>query len=176
MDLVGHQNIKKPCQSVLPSFTPTLSQKPPKTVQKSISECTPVPQPNSGPGGFRTSRFESPKLINSLFLLSGRLPQGIAHRELHFSILNKQGTRVQKQLFPILAKRMVSPMKHFSNASPLGEALGLQPPRGLAAAFSTATCATPSPGLRIKFHTHDSLLPPHTITTVSQISQSKLKL
>lgn len=62
---------------------------------------------------------------------------------------------------------MVSAMKHFSNASPLGRALGLQTPRGLAAAFSMARCATASLGLQIKFYTHDSLLPSHPSTRES---------
>lgn len=116
---------------------------------------------------FLCFQFESPKLINSLFLLPGRLPQGISHRELDFSILNKQGTWVQKQLFPIPAKRMVSAMKHFSNASLLGEPLGLQTPRGLVAAFTMARCATAFLGLQIKLYTHDSLLPSHPSTRES---------
>ena len=153
---------------ISPSPPPTSCQKK-KTpsVQKSISECIPLHLPNSGAGEFFASRFESPKLINSLFLLPGRLPQGISHRELDFSILNKQGTLVQKQLFPIPAKRMVSAMKHFSHASPPGQALGLQPPRGLAAAFSTARCAAASLGLQIKLYTHDSLQPSHPSTRES---------
>ena len=154
---------------ISPSPPPTSCQKKKKTssVQKSISECIPLHLPNSEAGEFFASRFESPKLINSLFLLPGRLPQGISHRELDFSILNKQGTLVQKQLFPIPAKRMVSAMKHFSHASPLGQALGLQPPRGLAAAFSTARCAAASLGLQIKLYTHDSLQPSHPSTRES---------
>jgi hypothetical protein len=45
---------------------------------------------------------------------------------------------------------MVSAVKHFSNASPLGEALDLQPPRSLVAAFSMARCVIASLGLQIK--------------------------
>ena len=157
------KNIKKPCQSAFPTTAPhSLPQKNP--VFKTHFRMHTRMLAKLWAWWFLCFQFESPKLINSLFLLPGRLPQGISHRELDFSILNKQGTWVQKQLFPIPAKRMVSAMKHFSNASPLGEALGLQSPRGLAAAFSMARCATASLGLQIKLYTHDSLLLSHSST------------